>query len=124
MCYIISNSFDVISMSSCCYDSDVVGDSFADIVRRIAHLPNTITRQYVHISELGDKSDVFVMYMTIIMSAVIAVVAFKLICTWTCNSIGCSGIHTAHGGNTVAGISSAEERNGHAPVDKLGYRSA
>lgn len=123
MCNIISNNLDVSSMSSCCYDSDIVGDSFADIVRHTAHLPNTIIRQYVNISVLGDKSDVFVVYVTIIMSVVIAVVAFKLILTWTCNSIGCSGIHTAHGGNTVTGNSSAEESNGHAPVDKLGYRS-
>jgi hypothetical protein len=110
-------------MSSCCYDSDIVGDSFADIVRHIDHLPNTITRQCVNISVLGDKSSVFVVYVTIIMSVVIAVVAFKLILTWTCNSIGCSGIRTAHGGNTVTGNSSAEESNRHAPVDKLGYRS-
>jgi hypothetical protein len=110
-------------MSSCCYDSDLVGGSFADIVRHIAHLPNTITSQYVTISELGDKSNVFVVYVTIIMSVVIVVVAFKLILTWTCNAIGCSGIRTAHGGNTVTGVSSAEETNGHAPVDKLDYKS-
>lgn len=121
MCYIISHSFDVSSMSSCCYDSDIVGDSFADIVRHIAHLRNIITRQYVNISVLGDESNVFVVCVTLIMSVVITVVAFKLILTWTCNSIGCFG--TAHGGNTLTGISSAEDSNGHAPVDKLGYKS-
>jgi hypothetical protein len=110
-------------MSSCCCDSDIVGDTFADIVRHIAHLPNTVTHQYVDISELWDKSNVFVVYATVIMSVVIVVVAFKLILTWTCNSIGCWGIHTAHGGNTVTEISSAEETNGHAPVDKQDYKS-
>jgi hypothetical protein len=112
-------------MSSCCCNSDLVGDSFADIIRGIAHLSKTITHEYVNISELSDKSDVFVLYLTVIIVVVILAFTFKLILTWSCNSIGCSGIYSAQGGNTVTAFSSsAEETIGHAPLENLDSRSS
>jgi hypothetical protein len=111
-------------MSSCCCNSDLVGDSFADIIRGIANLPKTITYEYVNTSELSDKSNLCIVFLTVIIIVVIVAITFKLILTWSCNSIGCSGIYTAQGGNTVTAISSsAEEATGHAPFENLDSRS-
>jgi hypothetical protein len=107
-------------MSSCCCNSDLVGDSFADIIRGIARLPKSITHEYVIKSELSDKSDLLILYLTVIVVVSIVAITFKLILTWSCNSIGGSGIYTAQGGNTVTVISSsAEEAAGHAPFEHL-----
>jgi hypothetical protein len=112
-------------MSSCCGDSDLVGDSFADIIRGISHLSKAVAHEYLKISELGDKSNVSVSYFSVVIVVVFIVFTFKLILTWLCNSIGCSQIHSAQGGNTVVAISSsAEETNGHAPLDNLDCRSS
>lgn len=112
-------------MSSCCCNSDLVGDSFADIIRGIAHLSQTITHEYVNTSELSDKSNAFILYLTVIIVVVIVAFTFKLFLTWSCNSIGCSGLYTAQGGNTVTAISSsAEEASGHAPLENLDSRSS
>jgi heme/copper-type cytochrome/quinol oxidase subunit 1 len=112
-------------MSSCCGSSDIVGDSFADIIRGIAHLPKAVRYEYVNISEVNNKSNVLALCMTVIIVAGVLVFAFKLILTWSCNSIGCSRIYTAQGGNTITAISSsAEETNGHAPLKNVDYISS
>jgi hypothetical protein len=111
-------------MSSCCGSSDLVGDSFADIISRISHLPRAIAHEYVNVRERGDESDVFVLYFSAIIVVGTIVFTFKLTLTWLCSSIR-SRIHTAQGGNPVMAISSsAEEISGHAPLQNLDCRSS
>lgn len=111
-------------MSSCCGDSDLASDSFADIIRGISRLLKAVAHEYMKISEL-ERSDVFVLYLNLIIFVFTIVFTFKFILTWLFNSIGCLRRHTAQGGNTVIAISSsAEESNGHAPLDYLDCRSS
>ena len=104
-------------MSECCGNSDLVGDSFADIIRRLAHIPKTLSNSYVGVSELGIDLEVYILFVTTLFIAAIVI--------WFISKSSISYLQQDNpkAGNSEMTVSSAEVTRRHAPDESMGCKS-